>query len=220
MAPASKFSDLSTAWQTCFSEGWQAYLAGNVPIGAAITDGNGQVLYQSRNRISDQNSPPRQTCNSQISHAELNVILMMEGKPKGIHDWHIYSLVEPCPLCMGAIYMAGLRHIHYAFPDAYAGSTDLLGKSPYLSRKPVRVYPLEPGTLYEIVAAQQMEFNLRRGERFLEVADAIRSSSIIGVFLGELIHTEHTLQQFAAIGKPAADIYDQLAQRLASLEAA
>jgi tRNA(adenine34) deaminase len=219
MAPASKFSDLSPVWQTCFSEGWQAFLSDNVPIGAAITDGDGKVLFQSRNRISDLNAPPRQTCNSQIAHAELNTILMIEGKPKGIHDWHIYSLVEPCPLCMGAIYMAGLRHIHYAFSDAYAGSTDLLGKSPYLSRKPIKTYLPEANTLHEIVAAQQMEFNLRRGERFLEVADAIRSSSQSGAILGELIHTEHTLQQFAAIGTPAADVYDQLAQRLASLEA-
>ena len=27
---------------------------------------------------------------------------------------HIYTAVEPCPLCMGAIYMSGVRAIHYA----------------------------------------------------------------------------------------------------------
>ena len=220
MVPALKFTDLSPTWQACFEEGWQAFLADNVPIGAAITDNDGKVLFQSRNRIADLSAPPRQTCNSQIAHAELNTILMIEGKPQGIHDWHIYSLVEPCPLCMGAIYMAGLRHIHYAFPDAYAGSTDLLGKSPYLSRKPVRTFSPETSPLYEIVAAQQMEFNLRRGERFLEVADAIRSSSRSGAILGEQMHAKNTLQQFAAAGIPAAEVYDRLAQQLANLEAA
>ena len=216
--PASKFSDLSPAWQACFTEGWGAFLAGNVPIGSAIADAGGKVLFQSRNRISDTSAPPRQTCNSQVSHAELNTILMIEGKPAGIHDWRIYSLVEPCPLCMGAIYMAGLRHIHYAFPDAYAGSTNLLGKTAYLGRKPVRVYPLEPEPLYEIVAAQQMEFNLRRGGMFLDVADAIRSTSRLGVILGEQLHTEGALQDYGRAGKSAAELYDLLSGRLAALE--
>lgn len=216
--PASKFSDLSPAWQACFEEGWQAFLADNIPIGSAITDADGKVLFQSRNRISDSSAPPRQTCNSQVSHAELNTILMIEGKPAGIHDWRIYSLVEPCPLCMGGIYMAGLRHIHYAFPDAYAGSTNLLGKTAYLGRKPVRAYPLEQDTLYEIVAAQQMEFNLRRGSRFLDVMAAIRSTSRLGVILGEQLHAEAALQEYGRAGKSAAEVYDHLSGRLAVLE--
>ena len=220
MAAASRFSDLSPAWQACFRQGWQAFLAGNVPIGSAITDASGQVLFQSRNRISDTSPPPRQTCNNQLAHAELNTILMIEGKPAGIHDWQIYSLVEPCPLCLGAIYMAGLRHIHYAFPDAYAGSTNLLGKSPYLSRKPVKVYPPEPGPLYEIVAALQLEFNNRRGGRFWEVAEAMRSCAGPGVLLSEKLSAEKTLQGFADLSLPAAEVFDRLASQLAEWEVA
>ena len=65
-----------------------------------------------------------------------------------------------------------------------------------------------------------MEFNLRRGERFLEVADAIRSSSRSGAILGEQIHAKNSRQQFAAAGIPATEVFDRLAQQLANLEAA
>lgn len=215
-----KFSELSPAWQACFEEGWQASLADNVPIGSAITDEAGQVLYRSRNRISDTSAPPRQTCNSQISHAELNTILMMEGRPRDIHAWRIFSLVEPCPLCLGAIYMAGLRHIHYAFPDTYAGSTNLLGASPYLGRKPVKVYPPETDILHEIVAAMQIEFNLRRGGRFWDVLDCMRQSTRLGGRLGDWLFSENKLQQFAAEQLPASTVFDRLAEQLALMEAA
>jgi len=220
MAPVSKFSELSPAWQACFVEGWQAFLGGNVPIGSAITDPQGQVLYQSRNRISDASAPPRQVCNSQVAHAELNTILMIEGRPENIHDLHIYTLVEPCPLCMGAIYMAGLRHIHYAFPDTYAGSTNLLGASPYLGRKAVRTYPPNQDTLHEIVAALQIEFNLRRGGRFWDVMDAMDRSSRLGRRLAEKLISNESLQAFAAASLSAVEVFDQLAQQLAHLETA
>lgn len=214
------FAELAPAWQACFAEGWQAFLAGNVPIGSAITDASGVVLFQSRNRIADLQAPPRQTCNSQLSHAELNTILMMEGRPADVHSWHLYSLVEPCPLCLGAIYMAGLRHIHYAFPDAYAGSTNLLGKTPYLAYKPVKTYPPQPGPLYEIVAAMQIEFNLRRGGRFLDVQQAMCKSAGAGVALSEQLFAGQTLQKYADQNLSAGEVFERLAQQLAALEAA
>ena len=214
------FAELAPAWQACFAEGWQAFLAGNVPIGSAITEASGVVLFQSRNRIADLQAPPRQTCNSQLSHAELNTILMMEGRPADIHSWHLYSLVEPCPLCLGAIYMAGLRHIHYAFPDAYAGSTNLLGKTPYLAYKPVKTYPPQPGPLYEIVAAMQIEFNLRRGGRFLDVQQAMCKSAGAGVILSEQLLAGQTLQKYADQNLSAGEVFERLAQQVAALEAA
>lgn len=44
---------LSPAWQVCLEEAWAAYCAGSLPIGACISDPDGQILSRGRNRIDD-----------------------------------------------------------------------------------------------------------------------------------------------------------------------
>lgn len=129
---------LSIPWQAAFEEAWTAYLAGCLPIGAVVADDDGVILTRGRNRIGE-------TYN-ELSHAELNALTAMDYR---LHDEYtytrnrccIYTTMEPCPLCMGAIYMSGVRQVAYAARDPYAGSINLLGTTPYLSRKPIQVTP-------------------------------------------------------------------------------
>ena len=133
-----KWSELPEHWQECWILAWEAYCHGSVPIGAVVVSPQGEIVTRGRNHIHDgEPGPGQRVTNSQLAHAELNALLEI---PEGIdlHSLTIYSLIEPCPLCMGAIYMSGVRTVEYAGPDPYAGSTNLLGKTWYLARKPVR----------------------------------------------------------------------------------
>ena len=39
----------------------------------------------------------------------------------------VYTTTEPCPLCMGALYMSGVRGLRFTSRDPWAGSANLLG---------------------------------------------------------------------------------------------
>ena len=59
--------------------------------------------------------------------------------------------------------MCGVRQVHYAVSDPYAGSTNMLDATLYLSRKKVRASADAPAHLVVIIAALNLEFFVRQG---------------------------------------------------------
>ncbi len=157
----SLWDTLDLPWQTCLEEAWAASCAGTVPIGAVVIDAAGCILSRGRNRILDQGEPPY-VYGHTLAHAELNALVALDYNGVDPHTCAIYTTTEPCPLCMGAIYMSGVRQVHYASRDPYAGSTNILGTTPYLSRKPVKVFGPERLDLEIAVMAMFVEFELHR----------------------------------------------------------
>ncbi len=133
------WDDLIPAWRACLEEAWAACCSGSLPIGAIITDADGQIVARGRNRWHDTKGKPGAVFGSRLAHAELNALLAFDFNGLNRFECSLYTTTEPCPLCMGAIYMAGMRSLFFAARDPYAGSTNLLGTTPYLSRKPVVV---------------------------------------------------------------------------------
>lgn len=80
---------------------------GGGPFGAVIVrDGN--VIAMAGNRVVAGHDP--------TAHAEVMAIRIAAGA-LGTHDLSdcvIYASCEPCPMCLGAIYWAGIRRIVYA----------------------------------------------------------------------------------------------------------
>ncbi len=157
-----KWTDLLPAWQACLEEAWEAYRLGNVPIGAVVVNAAGEIVGRGRNRTHDSAAPDHQTWGSLLAHAELNALLSLGLAETNFYDYALYTTIEPCPLCMGAVYMSGVRQVYYAGEDPYGGATDLLGATPYLSRKPVKVYGPFRGGLAEFAAALHFEYILRK----------------------------------------------------------
>jgi tRNA(adenine34) deaminase len=84
--------------------------AGERPIGAVIVHqeqviGRGRAQHQARH--------------SGIAHAEMNALLQAEQYIYAhIHDGCvIYTTLEPCVMCLGAIVMSDIDHIVYALAD-------------------------------------------------------------------------------------------------------
>jgi tRNA(adenine34) deaminase len=180
-------------------------------IGAVVTDGEGRCMARGRNHINDCDALPFQVRHNQLAHAELNALLWLSPKPADVHDYHMYTLVEPCPMCMGAIYMSGVRAVHYASRDPWAGSTDMLGKTPYLSRKPVQLYPPDLPELEQLVTAMGVCRELLRG---IQVPPAQivakRESQPQAVALGERLASERLPLRWRAEGWEADRVFDQL----------
>ncbi len=85
------------------------------PFGAVIVK-NGEIVSKANNRVVLSHDP--------TAHAEILAIRKACSK-LGSHDLSgcvLYASCEPCPMCLGAIYWAGLRKIVYA-SDRYEAET-------------------------------------------------------------------------------------------------
>jgi guanine deaminase len=77
------------------------------PFGAIIVR-RGKVVGRGWNRVTSLNDP--------TAHAEITAIRETCSKLKTfqLEDCELYTSCEPCPMCLAAIYWAGVRKIYYA----------------------------------------------------------------------------------------------------------
>jgi tRNA(adenine34) deaminase len=88
---------------------------GEVPIGAVIVR-DGVVLATGNNRVLRDHDPS--------AHAEI-VALRQAGKVLGnyrLDECDLYTTLEPCAMCAGAIIHARIRRVIYAADDPKAGA--------------------------------------------------------------------------------------------------
>lgn len=205
-----RWADLSVPWRACLEEAWAAYCAGSIPIGAVVVNATGEIQTRGRNHINDTDAPAFQVSANQLAHAELNALLAMRAKPKDVHSYALYTAVEPCPLCLGAFYMSGVRQIHYACRDDYAGAIDLLGKTWYLAHKPITAFGPETGALENVVFALQMDYHLQERSPQDHVIARQRINIEPGACLGEQLAREGTLRAWREQGLSAAVVFNHL----------
>jgi len=128
-----------------------ALQAGERPIGAVIVH-NGQII--GRGRAQHKNTRNR------LAHAELNVLLSVANSPYDFDrgDAIIYTTVEPCEMCLGAIVMSdAVNHIVYALPDRWINTTPML-TMPHVHR---HIYNYLGGILEEESAALWEQYSIR-----------------------------------------------------------
>jgi guanine deaminase len=80
---------------------------GGGPFGAVIVK-NGEIIAEASNGVTKNNDP--------TGHAEINAIrkAAKELQNFDLNGCEIYSSCEPCPMCLGAIYWAGLDQLYFA----------------------------------------------------------------------------------------------------------
>jgi len=209
------WSELSLPWQAALEEAWSAGFSGCVPIGAVVVNANDEIIARGRNHVNDQAIQSGQIGEHKLAHAEINAILAVGLPHEEFRQLAIYTTMEPCPLCMGAIYMAGIRRIYYACRDAYAGSIDMLGSTPYLARKPIKAFGPSRSDLENILTAIQTEDILVRCPgRPSPVLEAWRKVCPAGVALGEHLAASQDLSAMRSNNLPFAEVLDWLESQL------
>ena len=92
--------------------------AGEVPVAAAITNMDGQIISLAQNRMKRDNNS--------LHHAEILVIqAAMEetGQPR-LNEYDLWVTLEPCTMCAGAIAHARIRRLYFAAYDEKAGAVE------------------------------------------------------------------------------------------------
>jgi tRNA(Arg) A34 adenosine deaminase TadA len=82
----------------------EARTAGDHPFGALLAV-DGEVVAEARNLVT--------TTSDITAHAETELVRVLErdGRLDLLEHGVVYASCEPCPLCIGALFWAGARHI-------------------------------------------------------------------------------------------------------------
>lgn len=209
------WNNLTPAWQTCLELAWEAYCAGSIPIGAVIADAQGVLLSKGRNRIREPRKNDGHINSSTLAHAELNALIALPYKHPERHTWSLYTTTEPCPMCLGALYMSGLRQLHYAARDPWAGSANLLGTTTYMKRKQIRVEGPFDADLEAILVTLTVVVFLYDQDHptNLEFLACYRDIFPDAVQFGGALFGNSLLEQMRADHTPVPEVYNELAYR-------
>ncbi len=124
--------------RAALAEAEQAGNAGELPIGAVIVH-NGQIIGAGRAMHNARVS--------NVAHAEMNALLGAERylSEHARDGCVIYSTVEPCVMCLGAIVMSNIRHIVFGLEDRWIRPSGMMSME-YV-RRHIETYI--PGVLVE-----------------------------------------------------------------------
>lgn len=127
--PMQRFESIDHAkyMRAALEEAEHALERGDRPIGAVIVHG-GRVVGRGSNTFA--------TSRSHIAHAEMNALIACASYlyDHG-HECIIYSTVEPCMMCLGAIVMANIRNIVFGMYDNHLRPRDFVEMSPYVRQR-------------------------------------------------------------------------------------
>ena len=98
-----------------------AELLDEVPIGACIIDREGNLLAVAGNRTITDNDP--------TAHAEILVLREAAARMSNYRlvETTIYTTIEPCAMCAGALVLARIDRLVLGAPDPKAGFAGSLG---------------------------------------------------------------------------------------------
>ncbi|MFO0568869.1 MAG: tRNA adenosine(34) deaminase TadA [Polyangiaceae bacterium] len=114
------------------AEAERAESHGDVPIGCVIASADGILIARGHNQ--------RELLQDPTAHAEL---VALRAAAERVGHWRlegavVYSTLEPCPMCAGALVNARVARLVYGAPDPKAGAVDTLfaiGSDPRLNHR-------------------------------------------------------------------------------------
>src|SRR6266700_6132653 len=210
--------DATEPWRVCLEEAWSAYGAGSLPIGAAVVDADGRVVGRARNRIFEDGRAASGTnlVGHRLAHAEVNALLALDHRDVDVRTCVLYTTLEPCALCVGAIRMLALPEVRYAARDPTAGSIELLHASTFMRSRPIRAVAPHNAGLEALSIALNVEAHLRLVQRFgvRSIVDQWEAARLPGVALGRELFVSGELRQLAQEGTTVAAVIERLAPRI------
>jgi tRNA(Arg) A34 adenosine deaminase TadA len=94
---------------------WESFRAGSLGIGAVITL-DGEITATGRNRLAETDPGEDTLAGTSIAHAEMNALAKLRwgASPRELQLW---TTLQPCLQCLGAIRLSPVRHVHVLAPD-------------------------------------------------------------------------------------------------------
>ncbi len=108
--PTSPMTDDIAFLRQCIDLAWRARERGDHPFGSIIVDPNGGVVAGMNTVV---------TAGDPTGHAETNAVRAAAAilAPDVLAASVLYTSTEPCAMCAGAIYWAGISRVVYALGE-------------------------------------------------------------------------------------------------------
>lgn len=97
-------------------EAWRAYHENEIPIGAVLLDEDGSLIARDHNRM--------EQLHDATAHAEL--LVLRSACRRRLSGCTLYSTVEPCAMCAGALILCRVRRLVYGAVDSNFGAAESL----------------------------------------------------------------------------------------------
>ena len=113
---------------------WESFRAGSLGIGAVITR-DGETFATGRNRLAESDPGEDVLAGTSLAHAELNALAKLRwGSPSdGLELW---TSLQPCLQCLGAIRLSPVRKVHALAPDPlFRGVEDARHLNEFIGRQ-------------------------------------------------------------------------------------
>ena len=207
------WAKLDLPGQAAFEQAWKAATAGSLPIGSALTDARGNIIRTGRNRLFEPDPPPGGLSGNHLAHAEMNALAGLRTTEIDTRQLTLYSTMEPCPMCTGAIRMMHVGTVRFAARDPVAGSLRLLEATEFMRRSGICISGPEPD------GAEFVSITLTTAVFLQLYPDSDLPERMIASFqelnpeaaeLGQYIHRTGVLQQFIAGAETAETVYNEL----------
>ena len=168
MDSVSAWALLEPGWQAAFDQAWLAYRSGSFPVGAALIGSDGSLIATGRNRIFDPGEGG--LSGSLLAHAEVAALsrLPVDERHDGVT---LFTTLEPCLFCMGAVLLSRVGTAHYAGGDSYGGSSRLpIDLNAQTARYPLQIHGPLDDPFGRLAAALPLVY-LAAADRWTRVLD-------------------------------------------------
>lgn len=100
-----------------YRQALKSYKIDEVPIGAILVDATGKIVARGYNQIEKQGS--------QLAHAEMQVLAKAAKKMKNwrLSELTLYVTLQPCLMCLGALYLSRVPRVVYGIHSPKFGVT-------------------------------------------------------------------------------------------------
>lgn len=136
-------------WNICLAMAIEGFNKGSMAISSVVLNERKEIIGTGRNHLNEKVKGNRIISNSSIAHAEVNAIHSIQEESLNGENLCIFTTVEPCPMCLGAIAMSRIRHITIGSKDPHAGSIKYLNDNKYVSKKDIK-YTFEHGYIEKV----------------------------------------------------------------------
>ena len=205
------WNTLTEPWQVCLTLAWEGYCQGSLPIAAVVIDADGAVVARGRNRLRDAaygDNELNALHAHPLAHAEVNALLAFPFGERSAAGCTLLATTEPCPLCVGALRMCGVKRSVYASRDPWAGCSEMFETVPYLRSGGTEVASLAGSPLETVLVALQIDAHLRverSPESHARFLDVYRKVVPVGVAAGEQLVASDALLELARDGAEAQE---------------
>lgn len=206
-----EWKNLEIGWKNAFINAWDAFKMRTIPIGCVIQNEFDKTVASGKNMMYKKDNDNMILYNNKLAHAEINTILLLnESEHPNLRKYTLYTTMEPCILCFGAIVMGNIRNVKYASRDRFAGATSLNKIHEYTVSKNINIEgPFKHLEFIQICIQSYYELENHPGncERILV---EFEKDCFNGVLLARKLFKEKVLHKYRNENKDFEYIYNKI----------